>query len=155
MTNTINNGIPFVPENTIDPAAGLNLALNTIDVLLQLAVETALSNTPPAGVEGERHIVGAVPTGAWAGQAGKVARYLDAGWHFYQARAALNKADGKLYMRPDVTWVAFGGSQDSGWTTGTGTASKGAFATGTATTTQVAERLLALENACRAFGIIV
>ncbi|MFP5422462.1 MAG: DUF2793 domain-containing protein [Gammaproteobacteria bacterium] len=154
MSNTINNSIPEVPENTIDPAAGLNLALNTIDVLLQLAVATAGTNTPPAGVEGERHIVGISPTGVWSGQANKLARYLDGAWHFYSARYALNIADGKLYVRTATTWRAFGGTADAGWTAGTGTASKGTFATGSATLTNVAERLLAIENAVRAFGII-
>ena len=42
MTDTINNQIPFVPENTIDPAAGLNLSLNTVDALLQVLVQTVV-----------------------------------------------------------------------------------------------------------------
>ena len=155
MTESINNAIPFVPENTIDPAAGLNLSVNVIDALLQLHVQTVGDDTPPAGVEGERHIVGTSPTGAWAGNANKMARYLDADWQFFDARFAVNADDGKVYVRQASTWEAFGGPKDTGWTAGTGTASKGAFATGSATTANVAERLLALENACRAFGIIV
>lgn len=107
MTNSINNAIPFVPENTIDPAAGLNDAINTIDVLLQLAVTSVGANTPPAGVEGQRHIVGTAPTGAWAGQANKIARYLDAAWNFYDARYALSLADGQIYVRTGSTWAAY------------------------------------------------
>jgi hypothetical protein len=154
MTNTINNAIPFVPENTIDPAAGLNLALNTVDALLQLAVVSVGLNTPPVGVAGERYVVGVAPTGLWAGKANQVARFLDGAWTFYAARSALNIADGKLYVRTATTWRGFSGPADAGWTAGTGTASKGAFATGSATTTQIAERLLGIENAIRAFGII-
>lgn len=104
MSDTINNGIPFVPENTIDPAAGLNLSLNTIDALLQVLVQTVGENTPPAGVEGQRHIVGTVPTGPWAGQANRMARFLDGAWQFFDARYALNAADGVWYVRSASTW---------------------------------------------------
>ena len=153
MPDTINNAIPFVPENTIDPAAGLNLSLNTIDALLQVLVQTVGANTPPVGVEGQRHIVGTTPTGAWAGQANKLARYLDAAWEFYDARYAMNAADGRLYVRSAATWVAYGGT-DSGWTAGTGTPNKAAFNAATATVAQTAARLLAIEQALFAIGII-
>lgn len=104
--NTINNNIPFVPENTVDPAAGLNLSLNQIDALLQVRAHSVGTNTPPAGVEGQRHIVGTAPTGAWAGQANKLARFLDGAWSFYDARIVLG-VDGVLYVRPDATWLSF------------------------------------------------
>lgn len=153
MSNTVNNGIPFVPENTIDPAAGLNESLNTIDALLQVLVQAVGSNTPPAGVEGQRHIVGTAPTGAWAGQANKLARFLGGAWQFFDARYALNAADGRLYVRSAAAWAAYGGT-DSGWTAGAGTPSKGAFNAATATVAQTAARLLAIEQALFALGII-
>lgn len=109
MTDTINNQIPFVPENTIDPASGLNLSLNTIDALLQVLVQTVGENTPPAGVEGQRFIVGTAPTGAWAGQASKLARFLDGAWQFFDARYALNAADGLWYVRSASTWATLAG----------------------------------------------
>jgi len=151
--STINNNIPLVPENTTDPAAGLNLSLNHIDALLQVRVQTVGENTPPAGVEGQRHIVGTAPTGAWAGQANKLARYLDGAWSFYDARFAINVADGRFYIRPSSDWIAYGGS-DSGWTAGTGTPSKTAFNAGTATLADVSARVLALEQALFAVGLI-
>jgi len=101
MTNSINNGIPFVPENTIDPAAGLNLSINVMDALIQIRVLTVGDNSLPVSeaAEGDRYIVGDTPTGDWAGQAGKLARYLDAGWHFYDANIVLNDADGFIYRK--------------------------------------------------------
>lgn len=105
MTDTINNKIPFVPENTIDPAAGLNLSLNTIDALLQVLVQTVGANTPPTGVEGQRFIVGTAPTGAWAGQANKLARFLGGAWQFFDARYVLNAVDGLWYVRSAATWA--------------------------------------------------
>lgn len=150
---TVNNQIPFVPENTIDPAAGLNLSLNTIDALLQVLVQAVGANTPPAGVDGQRFIVGTTPTGAWSGQANKLARFLDGAWQFFDARHVLNAADGRLYLRSGATWVAYGGS-DTGWIAGTGTPNKAAFNAATATTAQVASRLLAIENALFAIGVL-
>ena len=102
--NTINNAIPFVPENTTDPAAGLNLSLNQIDALLQTRVHSVGANTPPAGVEGQRHIVGTAPTGAWVGQANRLARFLNAGWQFYDARMVMD-INGLIYLRPGTTWT--------------------------------------------------
>lgn len=109
MTDTINNQIPFVPENTIDPAAGLNLSLNTIDALLQVLVQTVGANTPPVGVEGQRFIVGTAPTGAWSGQANKLARFLDGAWQFFDARHGLNATDGLWYVRSASTWSPLAG----------------------------------------------
>lgn len=106
MANTINNGIPFVEENTSDPAAGLNLALNVIDALTQLSVLSVGDNTPPGSpAEGARYIVGTSPTGAWAGQAGKLARYLDAHWSFYNANIAVNSVAGTLHIKAASGWI--------------------------------------------------
>lgn len=116
--STINNDIPFVPENTTDPAAGLNLSLNVIDALLQIAV-VAIQNTPPVSpTEGQRYIVGTAGTGGWAGQDNRLARYLDGSWSFYDARIAVNLDDGLLYYRDSTGWVAAGtgsGGIDSPW----------------------------------------
>lgn len=46
------------------------------------------------------------------------------------------------------------GAQDTGWTAGTGTALKGAFNANTATATQAAQRVLAIEQALRTHGLI-
>lgn len=46
------------------------------------------------------------------------------------------------------------GARETGWTAGTGTANKGAFDADNATTTDVAQRLLAIENALRTHGLI-
>lgn len=110
MTDTINNGLPFVPENTIDPAAGLNLALNKLDAILNIGVMTAFENDPPGSPsEGDRHIVGGTPTGAWAGHADEIARYLDGAWHFYEP------TDGTVALRIDESLLL---AYDGGWSTG-------------------------------------
>ena len=99
MTNTINNNIPYVPENTIDPAAGLNLSLNTIDALLQCRVVSIGDNDPPSeAVDGERYIIGDTPTGEWDADAGRLAVFLDGAWDFYDAWIVLNATDNLLYI---------------------------------------------------------
>lgn len=129
MSNTANNSIPFVPENTIDPAAGLNESLLTVDALLQLAVVSVGDNTPPGSpVNGARYVVGTAPTGAWAAGAGAVAQFLDGAWRFYAARYVLNLADGLMYVRQGATW----GVAPAEWTAET--VSQVEAETGTATT---------------------
>lgn len=108
--SSVNNSIPFVPENTIDPAAGLNESINAIDALLQVRVLSVGSNTPPGSpADGDRYVVGTAPTGAWAGQANKLARWLDSTWTFFDAAMVVNLADDKLYIRVTAgTWLVVG-----------------------------------------------
>ena len=107
--SSVNNNIPFVPENTIDPAAGLNESINVIDALLQVRVVSVGTNTPPGSpAVGARYIVGTAPTGAWAGQADKLARWLGGGWSFFDAALAVNLADSKLYLRGSAGWIVVG-----------------------------------------------
>jgi len=105
MSQTVNNGIPFVPENTIDPAAGLNEALNIIDLIAQCYVLTIGDNAPPNNPqEGDRHIVGTSPSGAWAGKANQLTRFENSGWRFHPARLALCEATKKLHGRFTTGW---------------------------------------------------
>ena len=106
MTDTINNAIPFVPESTTDPAAGLNLSIKVIDALTQISV-LAIQNAPPVTPsEGDRYIVGTTATGEWVGMENKLALYLDAAWSFYDAVLAVNQNDSSLYINVAAGWVA-------------------------------------------------
>lgn len=60
--------------------------LRGIDGLVMPSVKGYLTNTPPASpADGDCYIIGAAPTGAWAGQGGKVARYstIAVAWEYY------------------------------------------------------------------------
>lgn len=124
MTTTPNINIPYVPENTLDPAAGLNLALNVIDALLQTAVIDMGQTAPPGSPnDGDLHIVGTGATGAWAGQDNNLARYVAEGdfWQFYEAGVevhyVINRDDGNLYKfiegSPVGSWVLAAGLGDA------------------------------------------
>lgn len=123
MPDTPNRGIPYVPEGTLDPAAGLNLALNVIDALLQTAVYSmALTAPPSTNGDGDLYIVASPATGAWAGQENNLARYVGEGdfWQFYTAGAqvfyVINRDDGNLYKFDEGSpgaWVLAAGIADA------------------------------------------
>lgn len=121
--STPNVGIPYVPQGTLDPAAGLNLSLNVIDALLQTAVIEIGLNTPPGSPsDGDLYIVG-VGTGAWSGQDDNLARYVADGafWQFYtagtQVNLVVNREDSGIYAYNATSassgWVLAGGLPDA------------------------------------------
>ncbi len=63
-----------------------NEALVQLDLIVQLAViNRVLTVAPSVPVIGDRYIVAAAATGAWAGQAGKIALFAETGWQFTAA----------------------------------------------------------------------
>jgi hypothetical protein len=122
--STPSNEIPFVPEGTLDPAAGLNLALDRIDSRLQAAVISMSLTAPPVSPSnGDMYIPAATATGDWAGEENNLARYVSDGafWQFYaagdQIRYVLNVDDGGFYkFIPDSgggSWVLAAGLSDA------------------------------------------
>lgn len=109
-----NSGIPYVPEGTLDPAAGLNDSIDVIDALLQCAVVRMDLTAPPGtGPDGARYIVASPATGAWAGHENDLARYVAEGdfWQFFtageQVHIVLNLDDLTLYRfdtESPATW---------------------------------------------------
>lgn len=109
---TPNNGIPYVPEGTQDPAAGLNLALNTIDALLQaFVIDMGLTAPPGSPSDGDMYIVATSATGDWAGQDDNLARYVADGdfWQFYtagdQIRVVFDQDTGGMYVWHSGAWA--------------------------------------------------
>lgn len=106
---TPNAGIPYVPENTIDPAAGLNDSLRVIDALIQVSVLSIGLTEPPASPQdGDRHIVGADATGPWAGHDLQMAQFVGAGafWLFYEAGSQVSfiRYESSIYVF-DGSWI--------------------------------------------------
>jgi len=85
-----------------------NEALAILDVVVQLAVLNRTLTVPPAlPALGDRHIVPAAATSAWAGQVGKVALYELTGWRFFPAAAgwqAFVRAEGKIVVFDGLVW---------------------------------------------------
>ena len=101
--------LPFIAAGQAQKESFHNEALTRIDALLQAAVEAVAVNDPPSSPTlGQCWIVGAAPTGAWAGQGGTIAAWTDGGWRFVApqpATTAWSRADG-LFVRYDGShWI--------------------------------------------------
>jgi hypothetical protein len=79
-------GLPYLQAAQAQKHVTHNEALRLIDACVQVAVESRSGPAapPPAPQEGERHIVPAAASGAWAGEDGAVASFLDGAWQFVQ-----------------------------------------------------------------------
>ena len=118
---------------TTDMAA----AFRALDGMAMPNVLGYLTNTPPASPSnGDAYIIGAAPTGAWAGQGGKVTRYstVAAAWEFFQPKNGwmLQASSAReSYRYTGGTWEIF--YQEGTWApvftnfTGTGISGTGIF----------------------------
>lgn len=83
MSRTPRLAIPLLSAGQAQKELTHNEALQMVDALVAPAVEGAAQATPPAvPAPGSCYLVGAAPTGAWAGQADKLAQYTAGGWRF-------------------------------------------------------------------------
>ncbi len=83
MTDTVNLGLPYIEAAQAQKHVTHNEALRALDRLVHLAVlDRDLAAPPGAPSEGQRWIVAASPTGAWAGHATHVAAWQDGAWQF-------------------------------------------------------------------------
>ena len=91
--------------------AQMNANLQAVDDLLQGSVLDVTLATPPGSpADGARYVVAASPTGAWAGQATKIARWVNASssWTFYtpkQGWSIFSIAQGCAYQFTGTAWV--------------------------------------------------
>lgn len=75
--------LPYYTDGQTAPQATLSEQLNALDAAAVPKTLTWQSNTPPGSpADGDIHLTGSSPTGAWSGQAGKIALYYS-GWKFY------------------------------------------------------------------------
>lgn len=82
MANSANLVLPYIAQSQTQKEVTHNDALNVLDALVQGSVISQGTNTPPGSpVDGDVYILGASPTGAWAGNANKLAFYYS-GWLF-------------------------------------------------------------------------
>jgi hypothetical protein len=93
MTDTVHLGLPCIEGSQAQKHVTHNDALRILDTLVQLAVLDRDLTAPPASpAEGQRWIVKATATGAWAGHDDAIAAWQDGAWQF---------------SVPQTGWVAF------------------------------------------------
>lgn len=91
-------GLPYIQAAQAQKHVTHNEALKILDVLVNAGVQDRGRTTPPGtSGEGDRHIIAATPTGAWAGQAHAIAAYQGGAWQFYT---------------PQVGWLAYVADQN-------------------------------------------
>ncbi len=100
MTQTARLAAPLIESGQIDKATTHNEALTIFDLGICAAVDGYLAETPPASpAVGDCFVVGASPTGAWAGHGEALAGYTAGGWRFIapvDGLTALVKASGQF-----------------------------------------------------------
>ena len=75
--------LPYIAPAQAQKHVTHNEAIRALDALVQLSV-TAIADSPAApSEEGERYIVSDNPTGAFDGQAQKIAAFQDGAWSFF------------------------------------------------------------------------
>ena len=74
MPETVSLGLPLLVAEQAQKHVTHNEALRALDAIVQLSVKDRDLAAPPGSpAEGDRYIVAASPTGAWAGHAGDIA----------------------------------------------------------------------------------
>lgn len=105
--------------NAIQSTA-MDAALRGLDGLVMPNVKGYLTNTPPGSpADGGCYIIGAAPTGAWAGQGGKVTRYstVAAAWEFFTPKNGWTLQSNSVresYRYTGSAWEIF--YQEGTWT---------------------------------------
>lgn len=108
MATEPNTGLTFQEAGSTQTDALQNELVNYLGVWLNCAVQSIGDTVPPGSpVNGDRYIVGASATGAWATHDDALAIYRD-GWQFYAApegASALNLDDGFRYVYLSGAWA--------------------------------------------------
>jgi hypothetical protein len=90
MATTAHLGITLIEQAQAQKEVTANEAFARLDALLNRGATQSGVNTPPVSpAAGDVYIIGATPTGAWAGKAGQIA-YFDQSWRFIVPQAGSN-----------------------------------------------------------------
>lgn len=118
MNDTPNLALPYILAAQAQKHVTHNEAIRALDCLVQLAVESRALTAPPSSpAEGARYIVAASPSGAWMGNAGKIAAFQDGAWTFYAPKegwTAWIAAESALVIYAAGAWTLFAGSGGGG-----------------------------------------
>ncbi|WP_118134892.1 DUF2793 domain-containing protein [Oceanicella sp. SM1341] len=110
MSETRRMALPLIAAGQAQKHVTVNEALARLDALVWPQVLSADLAAPPAApAEGDAHVVGAAPTGAWAGQAGSIAFRINGGWDFAAPRPGWRTHDldsGAMLTFDGADWVA-------------------------------------------------
>lgn len=88
-------GLPIIAPAQAQKHVTHNEALRILDGIIQLVLAGVGTNTPPTNpAAGEVHAIGTAPTGAWDGQAGRLAQWDGGAWAFITPQTGWRAWDG-------------------------------------------------------------
>lgn len=100
--------LPFIETGQAQKELTHNEALALLDIAVQPDVEGVGRDAPPADpVAGQCWIVGSAPSGAWTGQAGRLAGWTESGWRFVAARdgaSVWDRSTSRYVLRVGGVW---------------------------------------------------
>lgn len=127
MTTSADLGIYYLAGQQAQPEIIHNSALNQFQILLSGATSFGLNTPPGSPAQGDTYVLGASPTGAWAGRANCLAGYFGTGWVFVPGNNSAgtpiamgvrqeglrvwNKTDDKTYVWNGSAWVVANAAQ--------------------------------------------
>ena len=118
MDSSPNLALPYIVAAQAQKHVTHNEAIRALDALVQLMVlDKDLASPPGSPADGNRYIVAASPTGAWAGQTGKVAAWQDGAWAFFTPREgwlAWVADEDKVYAYNGAAWAELVANPGSG-----------------------------------------
>lgn len=82
MATSPDLGIPYIAAQQGQPEVTHNDALNMLAGMMKGALDFGLNIPPVSPDDGDVHILGSAPTGAWAGEAHKLAYWASTYWLF-------------------------------------------------------------------------
>jgi len=83
MSTTARLSLPYIAPQQAQKQVTYNAAMALLDQLVQAAVKSRSTTTPPASpAAGDAYVVAPSATGAWSGKDGKLATFIDGGWSF-------------------------------------------------------------------------
>lgn len=108
MPDTPLLALPMIAASQAQKHVTHNEALLRLDALVQISVVTRQLSSPPLVThEGVRYLLPASPSGAWAGQGGKLALFQGGVWNFITPRkgwCAWVEGEGRLVAFDGTTW---------------------------------------------------
>ncbi len=100
-------GLPFIQPGQAQKELFHNEALALLDAVVHPAAETRGDTVPPSSpVVGQGWIIGASPTGDWAGQSEKLAIWTSGGWRFAEPVEGM-----QIWLRDSGVFSFWNGSE--------------------------------------------
>jgi hypothetical protein len=106
MSDTPLLGLPYLAAAQAQKHVTHNEALTLLDGLIHLAVASRAVAAPPVSpTDGVRYLLPANPSGAWTGQAGRIALFMDGAWRFINPREGF-----RLWVSDEDVLLSFNGT---------------------------------------------